>query len=157
MTIRPPTRAGGLRTKVYPTADRLTVADEEVRGLPGINGHHATLLESQGIRTVGQLARADATRLAARIGIPDALVRGWQALGELLDVPGLGRQAAALLVRADVGGLRGLAEADGQELLGRIMVASAGAELRLEDGPVTRARLDGWIAQARGYATEAPV
>lgn len=136
-----------------PTLEPMFIVDrseehQHVMDIEGIGPRLASRLNAHGIVTVPQLLRSDPERVAR---VCDMTVEGALALqsqGALMQLAGIGPQYAELLVAAGIKTTRDLAQADAQELAGRLQRAQAGRKVRLQGANVTPARIQRWIDTA---------
>jgi predicted flap endonuclease-1-like 5' DNA nuclease len=135
-----------------PGADQMPSVRRHVLDIEGISDHHAKRLRDLGIVTIGDLFRNDSSKVASHLEIPATVVDNWRAMGELIDVHGIGPQFAELLVRCDVKTIRQLATSDPEELLARVLLTGAERMLRVQGSPVGRRHVESWIDAARAHA-----
>ncbi|HET6398952.1 MAG TPA: DUF4332 domain-containing protein [Candidatus Thermoplasmatota archaeon] len=83
----------------YPGDNHLVIDVE------GIGKAYAKRLQKAGVHTTARLCYEDAARLSQRIDVPEATVRLWQSMAELMKVKGVGAQYAEAMARAGVSGI----------------------------------------------------
>jgi uncharacterized repeat protein (TIGR01451 family) len=126
-------------------------ADRPAIDIEGIGETYAKKLEKMGINTIHALRQANAAEVAKKTGAPETTVREWMAMAELIDVKGVGKQYAELLVRAGVTSIAQLAASDAKELAGRIEEVQEGREVRIQGGPAGVKTVKGWIKAAKDH------
>lgn len=124
---------------------------EHVIIIEGIGEAYATRLNQHGIITIPQLLAADPQQVAADIGVTTALVRDWQAMGQLMEVKGIGPQYAEILVLAGVKRIGELAQADAVQLTAKIDAIEESRKKAVLGTNITQKHVERWIAAAKEY------
>jgi len=88
-----------------------------IEAVDGVESQHAARLIAEGVQTTGQLLKRAAhprsrALLAARTGIPEALLLRWAHRADLMRVPGVGKLFSELLEAAGAGTLQDLGRYD---------------------------------------------
>lgn len=125
----------------------------------GIGERHAKRLERAGVKTTARLMYEDAEQLAARIEAPAKVVRGWQAMAELMLVNGIGKQYAEALARSGVKGIQGLKDGDAKQLAKQVNAYLEGLDSNVLGQKVTARRVQAWqkaAADMRRVRTKVP-
>jgi predicted flap endonuclease-1-like 5' DNA nuclease len=131
----------------------MSAADEKehVIIIEGIGEAYASRLNQHGIITIPQLMDASPEDVAAKIGVTSALVREWQAAGQLMRVKGIGPQYAEILVMAGITTIGQLAQSDPAALTAKIDAIEDSRKVRVTGIDVTQARVERWINAAKEY------
>lgn len=134
-----------------PGADQVPSARRPVRDIEGVGEYYGEKLREMGIVTIGDLWTAELNKVSSHLDIPETIVRNWRAMGELIDVYGIGPQFAELLVRCGIRSIPQLAQAEPNELLARILLTSAERMVRIQGAPIGYRHVENWIEAARKY------
>lgn len=124
---------------------------QHVLTLEGIGTKYATRLNNHGIITLPQLLDADPETVAAAVDAMPALVEEWQGMARLVQVKGIGPQAAEMLALAGVRTIQGLADADPPELTARIDAIEERRRVRVLGTDVQEGHVRRWVEAARGH------
>jgi predicted flap endonuclease-1-like 5' DNA nuclease len=124
---------------------------EHVIVIEGIGEAYATRLNQHGIITIPQLLAANPEEVAAKIDVTAALVRDWQAMGQLMEVKGIGPQYAEILVMAGVKRIGELAQADAVALTARIDAIEESRKKAVLGTNITQRHVERWIEAAKDY------
>lgn len=145
---RPSALPEGYDVVVKPETGIPVVRRSPARALPvteieGIGPVMAERLTRAGVRTTRDLLRIDAPRVSEETGISERLLRNFQAMANLLQLPGLHPEQAAALVYAGVRSLEELKRATPGELAKAMHRAAKEHQLQLR-GKMTASRVRGW-------------
>lgn len=134
-----------------PGANRIPSARRHVLTIEGVGEHYAAQLKGLGITTIGHLWTADPQKLSKALDVPETVVQNWRAMGELMDITGIGPQFSELLVRCGIRTVKDLAECDAKELMARVLITSAEREVRIQGAPLGLKHMERWVRAAREY------
>jgi predicted flap endonuclease-1-like 5' DNA nuclease len=98
-----------------------------------------------GIKDTERLRMANAHDLARRLRVFPGEVQSWQAIAELMRVPGIGPQYAAMLEANGIHTMADLARADPVQLEAALEAAQD------DDDPAVGRRVEQWIQVAKNY------
>lgn len=142
----PEAAAGAVALGPVPAGSQV---DRPVIDIEGIGPAYATRLAEIGVKSIGELRGADAEGVAQGLGISATVVRQWQSMGELMEVPGIGPQFAELLVRSGVESVAQLRGHKPKALLEAINQANEGRKVRIQGRGVGPKTVESWIRAAR--------
>lgn len=134
-----------------PGHDQVPSSRRPVIDIEGVGDYYSRRLRDLGVGTIGDLAAADVRSLATELDVPEQIILNWRAMGELMDVWGVGPQFAELLIRCSVRSVRELADCDPQELLARVLLTSSERMVRIQGAPVGLGHVENWIGAAQRY------
>ncbi|MHB8632688.1 MAG: DUF4332 domain-containing protein [Thermoplasmatota archaeon] len=123
--------------------------NHEVIDIEGIGEEYARRLQGEGIFTTHRLCYESPSDLAARISVPEATVRGWQAQAQLIKVKGIGKQYAEALARAGITGIEQLKERGAEEIAAQVTSYLESLGSHVIGTTVTTKRVKGWQKAAR--------
>jgi len=141
----------GIGIAAVPGGDRIPSARRHVLTIEGVGEHYAAQLKSLGITTIGHLWTADPTKISHALDVPEGVVQNWRAMGELMDITGIGPQFSELLVRCGIRTVKELSACDPKELMARVLVTSAEREVRIQGAPLGLKHMERWVRAAREY------
>lgn len=138
---------------------QLTATEEKqhVIIIEGVGEKFASRLNSHGIITIPQLMRSEAPEVARLIGTTPEVVQEWQAMGQLMQVRGIGPQFAELLVRAGITRVGELSRADAEVLADRIKHLQAGRKTAIQGADVGVGTVNRWKAAATEFLNDSVV
>ena len=124
----------------------------KVTVIAGVSPEHGSKLIGAGVLTTGALLRRAATpagrqHLAAQSGIAVSEIAEWVNRADLMRVPGIGADYAALLDAAGVGSLQDLAFRPPDRLYARLLELNASRKLVRR--PPSLNAVEKWVAHAR--------
>jgi predicted flap endonuclease-1-like 5' DNA nuclease len=123
----------------------------KVTVIAGVSPEFGARLIAAGVLTTDALLRQAATasgreRLAAQAGIPASEIVEWVHRADLMRIPGVGADYAALLDAAGVGSLEGLASRQPDRLHARLLEVNASRKLVRRAPPLNA--VESWVARA---------
>lgn len=125
---------------------------EHVLQIEGIGPTYATRLNQVGIITIPELMDAEPERVATQIGVTVQAVKDWQAMGQLMQVKGIGPQYAEMLVLAGCRTVGELARSDPAKLTAKIdAVEDARRDNPVVGVNITQNHVERWIVAAKEY------
>ncbi len=86
--------------------------------------------------------------MAPKIGTNATTLRQWQSMGELMQVDGIGKQYAELLVRCGVDSVETLRKSNPESLLAKINKVEGSREVRIQGSSISLDRVKSWISAA---------
>jgi large subunit ribosomal protein L31e len=123
--------------------------------IEGIGPVYSEKLSTIGIKTTRQLKEADAAEVAKKTDAPEGSVHQWQSMAELLEIKGVGKQFAELLVRTGVHTTKELARSEPELLLAKIEKVETGREKRIQGSTITLDLVKGWVDAAKAGTKDA--
>ncbi len=123
--------------------------------IEGIGETYAARLNQVGIITVPQLIRADAGYVGQQINVSASIVRGWQAMGQLTQVKGIGPQYAELLVKSGITTVADLARVNPSALMATIETVQASRKVAIQKGEIGEGHVQRWVAAAADHLKNA--
>lgn len=123
--------------------------------LEGIGDTYAARLNQVGIITVPQLIRADAGYVGQQINVSANIVRGWQAMGQLTQIKGIGPQYAELLVKSGITTVAELARVNPAALMATIETVQDTRKVAIQKGEIGQGHVERWVHAASEHLNNA--
>jgi predicted flap endonuclease-1-like 5' DNA nuclease len=155
-------RAKASRPKARPTNEdtprtmRTIPAGKEVpvEDIEGIGSTYLKRLEAGGITTTDQLLAAEVDTVVRLCKAPEATVRKWYGMAELMRVKGIGKQFSELLVRSGVRSIRDLAQEKPAALAKKVNDTMESVDVTIQGAGVSDKRAANWIREAKKTKTK---
>ncbi len=138
------TRIKAGKVTTWPVKHEVNVTDIE-----GIGDEYQARLKEIGYYTTDQLRLGNPKIIAAHVGVTEQTVRLWQAQGELMLVPGVGKQLAELMARAGIDSIDALKKSTPKELSETVKAAQKDRKVRITTTGVGPKRAGNLIRAAR--------
>jgi len=133
-----PTPTTGYEGKTYDLID-----------VEGIGGTYATRLAAIGIKTTDDLLAADAAKVAEAAQVSPSVVEKWREMAELMQVKGIGKQFAELLMRSGVGSIDELKKQKPGPLLRLVNKTQTEVGVTIQGAHLNQGRVGEWIREAK--------
>lgn len=132
-------------------------ADQQpVMAIEGVGEVYGKALEKMGIRTVGELRRASVGEMAVKTGANETTVRQWQAMGDLMNLEGVGPQFAEQLVRSGVTSIPQLAEQKPKELVAAVEKTNAARQTPIQGAGIQEKQAKNFVKAAKDFLKKNP-
>lgn len=129
---------------------------EAIGDLQGLGADDARRLRNIGITNTAQLLGRSGDEIADGAGVPEAAVREWHGMADLLRVRGIGPAYAKLLYDSGIQTVEDLAEETPHDIVAKTSryITSHGSAQAA--GRLERRRTAAWVKEARHLLTERP-
>lgn len=124
--------------------------------IEGVGDTYAKALDKMGIKTVGELRRANAADVAGKTGASETTVRQWQAMGDLMNLEGVGPQFAEQLVRSGVTSIPQLAEQKPKELVAAVEKTNAARQTPIQGAGIQEKQAKNFVKAAKDFLKKNP-
>lgn len=124
-------------------------AEDDLAAIEGIGSVFRARLRENGVGSYQELRAADAEGLAPKIGTRAKTIRGWQAMAELMQIPGIDNQVAELLVRVGITNREGLAQTSPRTIVERVRDYNERHEIPLRPALVDDDVAKKWVDAAQ--------
>jgi predicted flap endonuclease-1-like 5' DNA nuclease len=123
--------------------------DDDLAAIEGIGNVFRARLREHGVRSYNELRAADAEQLAPQIGTRPKTVRAWQAMAELMQIPGIDHQVAELLVRVGIMTRETLAQTSPRSIVEKVAEYNEHHEISLHPRTLDEELAKKWIDAAQ--------
>jgi predicted flap endonuclease-1-like 5' DNA nuclease len=160
----PVKRGGKIETaeakeEAAPAAGDVGTGDSDQRPVVDIEGVGATYsakLEKMGIKTVGELRRADSAAVAKKVGTDETTVKQWQAMGDLMNLEGVGPQFAEQLVRSGIMSIAQLADEKPKPLVEKVETTNKARATPIQGAGIQEKQAKNFIKAAEKFLKKNP-
>jgi predicted flap endonuclease-1-like 5' DNA nuclease len=129
----------------------------DIERIEGIGPIRAKTLREAGIKHTDDLEDSDITELANKVWLPEAQLREWKAMAELMHVEEVGEQFAETLVRAGIKSVERLAESNPAKLASKIRNIISSSGMRITQASITDSRVTKWVENAKKLLEKAAI